>query len=79
MLPIEVSALKGTGKLELTGNLGDVMKESAKTAVSYIRYKSDEYGIDSDFIKQRTYIFMLPKQRFQRTDHPQDLLLPQRY
>lgn len=51
MLPIEVSALKGTGKLELTGNLGDVMKESAKTAVSYIRYKSDEYGIDSDFYK----------------------------
>lgn len=53
MLPIEVSALKGSGKLELTGNLGDVMKESAKTAVSYIRYKSDEYGIDSDFYKTK--------------------------
>ncbi len=53
MLPIEVSALKGTGKLELTGNLGDVMKESAKTAVSYIRYKSDGYGIDSDFYKTK--------------------------
>lgn len=53
ILPIEVSALKGTGKLELTGNLGDVMKESAKTAVSYIRYKSDEYGIDSDFYKTK--------------------------
>ena len=53
MLPIEVSALKGTGKLELTGNLGDVMKESAKTAVSYIRYKSDQYGIDSDFYKTK--------------------------
>ncbi len=53
MLPIEVSTLKGTGKLELTGNLGDVMKESAKTAVSYIRYKSDEYGIDSDFYKTK--------------------------
>lgn len=53
MLPIEVSALKGTGKLELTGNLGDVMKESAKTEVSYIRYKSDEYGIDSDFYKTK--------------------------
>lgn len=53
MLPIEVSALKGTGKLELTGNLGDVMKESAKTAASYIRYKSDEYGIDSDFYKTK--------------------------
>ena len=53
MLPIEVSTLKGTGKLELTGNLGDVMKENAKTAVSYIRYKSDEYGIDSDFYKTK--------------------------
>ncbi len=53
MLPIEVSALKGTGKLELTGNLGDVMKESAKTAVSYIRSKSDEYGICSDFYKTK--------------------------
>lgn len=53
MLPIEVSALKGTGKLELTGNLGDVMKESAKTAVSYIRYKSNQYGIDSDFYKTK--------------------------
>ena len=53
MLPIEVSALKGTGKFKFTGNLGDVMKESAKTAVSYIRYKSDEYGIDSDFYKTK--------------------------
>ena len=43
MLPIEVSVLNGTGKIELTGNLGDVMKESAKTAVSYIRSKASEY------------------------------------
>ena len=49
MLPIEVSVLDGTGKIELTGNLGDVMKESAKTAVSYIRSKASEYGIDEDF------------------------------
>ena len=53
MLPIEVSALDGTGKIELTGNLGDVMKESAKTAVSYIRSKCDEYGIDPDFYKNK--------------------------
>lgn len=51
MLPIEVSALEGTGKIELTGSLGDVMKESAKTAISYIRSKVDEYGIQSDFYK----------------------------
>lgn len=53
MLPIEVSALDGTGKIELTGNLGDVMKESAKTAVSYIRSKASEYGIDEDFYKNK--------------------------
>ena len=53
MLPIEISALNGTGKIELTGNLGDVMKESAKTAVSYVRSKTGEYGIESDFYKTK--------------------------
>lgn len=53
MLPIEVSALDGSGKIELTGNLGDVMKESAKTAVSFIRSKCNDYGIDSDFYKTK--------------------------
>lgn len=53
MLPIEVTVLDGTGKIELTGNLGDVMKESAKTAVSYIRSKASEYGIDEDFYKNK--------------------------
>lgn len=53
MLPIEISALEGTGKIELTGNLGDVMKESAKTAISYIRSKANEYGIESDFYKTK--------------------------
>lgn len=53
LLPIEVSALEGTGKLELTGNLGDVMKESAKTAVSFVRSKAVEYGIPTDFYKTK--------------------------
>ncbi|MCR5208349.1 MAG: endopeptidase La [Eubacterium sp.] len=53
MLPIEVSALEGTGKIELTGSLGDVMKESAKTAVSFVRSKAVEYGIDTEFYKNR--------------------------
>ncbi len=51
MLPIEVSALEGSGKIELTGSLGDVMKESAKTAVSFVRSKAVEYGIKTDFYK----------------------------
>lgn len=53
MLPIEVSALDGTGKIELTGNLGDVMKESAKTAISFVRSKADLYGIDNEFYKNK--------------------------
>lgn len=53
ILPIEISALEGTGKIELTGNLGDVMKESAKTAVSYIRSKASKYDIAEDFYKTK--------------------------
>lgn len=53
MLPIEVNALNGTGKIELTGNLGDVMKESAKIAVSFIRSQADKYFLDSDFYKTK--------------------------
>lgn len=48
---IEVSVMPGTGKLELTGHLGDVMKESARAGLSYIRSKSEELGIDKDFTK----------------------------
>ncbi|MDD4833956.1 MAG: endopeptidase La [Lutispora sp.] len=48
---IEVSTMSGTGKLELTGQLGDVMKESAKAGLSYIRSKVEKFGIDKDFNK----------------------------
>lgn len=50
-LPIEVSLMKGKGKLQITGSLGDVMKESAQLAVSYIRSNSKKLGIDNDFYK----------------------------
>jgi ATP-dependent Lon protease len=48
-LSIEVSLAKGNGQLQLTGKLGDVMKESAQAAFSYIRSKADEWGVDPDF------------------------------
>ena len=51
VLDVEVAVLPGSGKLELTGNLGDVMKESARAAVSYIRSRVDALGIDPDFYK----------------------------
>jgi len=46
-LTIEVSTMHGKGDILLTGKLGDVMKESARTAISYIRSNSESYGIDS--------------------------------
>lgn len=47
-LTIEVSAMHGKGEVLLTGKLGDVMKESARAAISYIRSNSEEYGIDQN-------------------------------
>ena len=52
MLDVEVSAVEGKGKVELTGNLGDVMKESAKAAVSYIRSRASQLGIDPAFYEK---------------------------
>ncbi len=52
ILPIEVESIPGgSGKIELTGSLGDVMKESAKLAVTYARVHADEYGIDRENMK----------------------------
>ncbi len=48
-LAIEVTLMNGNGKLELTGQLGDVMKESAKAAMSFIRSRTELFGIDKDF------------------------------
>ena len=53
LLPIEVALMDGAGKLELTGSLGDVMKESAKIAINCIRSHADALGIDSDFYKNK--------------------------
>lgn len=60
-LSIEVNIMKGSGKLELTGNLGDVMKESARTALSYIRANSDSLGIDADFYKEKDIHIHVPE------------------
>lgn len=51
LLPIECVVMPGSGKIELTGSLGDVMQESAKTAISCIRSKSEKLGINNDFYK----------------------------
>ncbi len=51
IMPLEVAVCKGTGKIELTGNLGNVMQESAKAAVTFVRANAEKLGIDPDFYK----------------------------
>lgn len=52
-LEVEVGVMEGSGKLELTGNLGDVMKESAHAAFSYIRANAQRLGVPQDFYKTK--------------------------
>ena len=52
-LEVEVNVMDGSGKLELTGNLGDVMKESAHAALSYIRANAQKLGVETDFYKTK--------------------------
>lgn len=53
LLEVEVNIVPGTGKVELTGNLGDVMKESAQAALSYIRSRAHSLGIENEFYKNK--------------------------
>ena len=52
-LEVEVNVMEGSGKLELTGNLGDVMKESAHAALSFIRANAQSLGVEPDFYKTK--------------------------
>ena len=61
MLKVEVAILDGTGKIELTGSLGDVMKESANIAVSYVRSIAASYGIATDFYKTKDIHIHFPE------------------
>ncbi len=60
-LAIEVTLMKGKGKLTLTGKLGDVMQESAQAALSYIRSKAGELGINEDFYEENDIHIHVPE------------------
>ena len=60
-LSIEVNIMSGKGKLELTGNLGDVMKESARTGISYIRSIAEQYEIADDYFEKHDIHIHIPE------------------
>ena len=60
-LEVEVNVMEGSGKLELTGNLGDVMKESAHAALSYIRANARTLGVPADFYKTKDIHIHFPE------------------
>ncbi len=60
VLHVEVSLMKGKGALILTGQLGDVMKESAQAALSYIRSRAEHVGIDADFSRRQDIHIHVP-------------------
>ncbi len=53
LMPLEALIMEGTGKIEITGSLGNVMTESARIAVSYVRSVAEEYGIDKEFYQNK--------------------------
>ena len=61
LLQVEAVTMNGDGKLELTGSLGDVMKESAKAAYSFIRSKADKYGIDDELFTKKNIHIHVPQ------------------
>ncbi len=66
LLPIEVSTMRGTGKLTLTGKLGDVMQESGQAAFTYVRSRADEFGLPENFYRDTDVHVHVPEGAIQK-------------
>lgn len=76
-LSVEATHYKGEGRLVLTGKLGDVMKESAQAALSYVKTNAEKFDINPDVLNKVIYIFMYQKGQFLKMVHLQVLQLLQ--
>lgn len=72
-LQIEVNVMPGKGELMLTGQLGDVMKESAQAGITYIRSIASDYKVEPEFSRKTIFMCIFRKGQYQKTDHPQVL------
>lgn len=79
VLDTEAITIKGKGNLILTGQLGDVMKESAETAYTYIRSRAKELGLVEISMKRWIPISIFPKAPCRKTDLPRGLPWPLRW
>ena len=70
MLKVEAAVMDGTGRLQLTGSLGDVMKESAQAAVSYIRTNAKKLHVSGDFYKEKDIHIHVPEGARSRATSP---------
>lgn len=73
-LQIEVNMMPGKGEIELTGQMGDVMKESAVIGISYVRSVGEKIISSRKYLRKMTFIFIYRKGRFQRMVRQQALL-----
>lgn len=68
-LQIEVNVMPGKGELMLTGQLGDVMKESAQAGITYIRSIASDYKVEPEFSRKTIFMCIFRKGQYQKTDH----------
>jgi ATP-dependent Lon protease len=69
-MPIEVLILEGKGSLQVTGQIGEVMMESAQAALSFLKSRCADFDIDSKFLRVWMFIYTFLKAQSQKMDRP---------